>query len=166
MCQLIRAKPFSIVANRPPKPTSPSFQRHFIPDTHGWKVDAFDPTGNESNHRVVGRSTKANDHIFGSFSKCSKVRQEMCEFNTKITIVQLLRLTIFSAKSKIHSPRRGYLSPGNSIVLEIEAALLFISVTIFADFGAHLLKFKHASNNPVYKRDLCTRCGPIFHHGL
>ena len=52
----------------------------------------------------------------------------MCEFNTKITIVQLLRLTIFSAKSKIHSPRRGYLSPGNSIVLEIEAALLFIRI--------------------------------------
>ena len=32
-------------------------------------------------------------------------------------------------KSKIHSPRRGYLSPVNSIVLEIAAALLFISVT-------------------------------------
>ena len=46
----------------------------------------------------------------------------MCKFNTKITIAQLLRLTI-------HSLRQGYLSPGNSIVLEIEAALLFISVT-------------------------------------
>ena len=53
----------------------------------------------------------------------------MCEFNTKITIVQLSRLTILSAKSKIHSLRWGYLSPGNSIALEIESALLFISVT-------------------------------------
>ena len=58
----------------------------------------------------------------------------MCEFNTKITITQLLRLTIVSAKSKIYSPRRGYLSPGNSIVLEIAATLLFISVTIFCWF--------------------------------
>ena len=39
------------------------------------------------------------------------------------------RLTIVSAKSKIYSPRRGYLSLGNSIDLEIAAALLFISVT-------------------------------------
>ena len=34
-------------------------------------------------------------------------------------------------QSKIYSPRQGYLSPGNSIVLEIVATLLFISVTIF-----------------------------------
>ena len=34
--------------------------------------------------------------------------------------------TIVSAKSKIYSPRRGYLSPGNSIILEITATLLFI----------------------------------------
>ena len=40
----------------------------------------------------------------------------------------LSRLTIVSAKSKIHSLRRGYLSPSNSIVLEIETALLVISV--------------------------------------
>ena len=46
----------------------------------------------------------------------------MCELNTKIIIVQLLRLTIVSAKSKIHSPSGGYLSPGNSVVLELEAA--------------------------------------------
>ena len=32
-------------------------------------------------------------------------------------------------RSKIHFPRRGYLSPGNFIVLEVEAALLFIWVT-------------------------------------
>ena len=53
----------------------------------------------------------------------------MCEFNTKITIAHLLRLTIVSAKSKSYSSRLGYLSPGNSIVLEIAAALLFVSVT-------------------------------------
>ena len=53
----------------------------------------------------------------------------MYEFNTKVTIVQLLRLTILSAKSKIYSPRQGYFSPGNAIVLEIEIVLLFISVT-------------------------------------
>ena len=45
-----------------------------------------------------------------------------------------LELTIVSAKSKIYSPRRGYLSPGNSIVLGIAATLLFISVTIFCLF--------------------------------
>ena len=36
-----------------------------------------------------------------------------------------------SAKSKIHSPSRGY---GNSIVLGIAAALLFISVTLLTPF--------------------------------
>ena len=44
------------------------------------------------------------------------------------------RLTIVSGKSKIYSPRQGYLSPGNSIVLVIAATLLFISVTIFCQF--------------------------------
>ena len=74
----------------------------------------------------------------------------MCEFNTKITIAQLLRLSIASAKPKIYSPRRGYLSPGNSVVLEIAAALLFISVTIFLlILGLILLKLKLASNTPV-----------------
>ena len=58
----------------------------------------------------------------------------MCEFNTKITITQLLSLTIVSAKSKIYSLRRGYLSPGNSIVLGIAATLYFVSVTIFCRF--------------------------------
>ena len=44
------------------------------------------------------------------------------------------RLTIVSGKSKIYSPRQGYLSPGNSIVLVIAATLLFISVKIFCRF--------------------------------
>ena len=61
----------------------------------------------------------------------------MSEVKTKITIAQTLTLrltpglTIASAKSKIYSPRQGYLSPGNSIILEIAATLLFIGVTIF-----------------------------------
>ena len=82
----------------------------------------------------------------------------MCEFNTKITIAQLLMLTIVSAKSKIYSPRRarGYLPPGNFIVLGIATTLLFMSVTSFCRFLAFiLLKLKHASNRPVYFRDLC-----------
>ena len=36
-----------------------------------------------------------------------------CANSTQTTIAQLLRLTIVSAKSKIYSPRRGYLSPGH-----------------------------------------------------
>ena len=68
----------------------------------------------------------------------------MCEFNTKITTAQLLRLwtIIVSAKSKIHSARRGYLSPGNAIVLEIAAAIYYSSVLsqINADFGAHFVE--------------------------
>ena len=63
----------------------------------------------------------------------------MCEFKTKIKIAQLLRLTIVYAKSNIYSPRRGCLSPGNSIILGIAATLLFISITIFADFGDHFV---------------------------
>ena len=55
----------------------------------------------------------------------------MCEFNTNVQSSNSWRLTIVSAKPKIHSPRRGYLSPGNSIVLEKETALLFISVITY-----------------------------------
>ena len=45
-------------------------------------------------------------------------------------------------KVKIYSPRRvrRYLSPGNSIILEIAATLLFIGVTIFHWFGAHFVE--------------------------
>ena len=83
----------------------------------------------------------------------------MCEFNTKITIAHLLRLTIVSAKSKIYSPRRGYLSPGNSIVLEIMSSYFIIHRR--HKFLPILLKLKHAFKRPVYLRELCTRCGPI-----
>ena len=65
----------------------------------------------------------------------------MSEVKTKIKIAQtLIRLTIVSAKSKIYSLRRGYLSPGNSIILEIAATLLFIGSQFFADFGAHFVE--------------------------
>ena len=69
----------------------------------------------------------------------------MCELNTKITIAQLLRLT------------RGYLSPGNSIVLGIAASLFIIHQrhTFLPILALILLKLKHASNIPVYFRDLC-----------
>ena len=57
----------------------------------------------------------------------------MRKVKTKITIAQP-RVWQVSAKSKIYSPRQGYLSPGNSIILEIAATLLFIGVTIFCWF--------------------------------
>jgi len=53
----------------------------------------------------------------------------MCEFNTKVQSSNFLRLTIVSAKSENPPPRRRYLLPGNSIVLEEENALSFISIT-------------------------------------
>ena len=59
------------------------------------------------------------------------------------------RPTIVSAKVKFYSPRRGYLSPGNSIVLEIAAAAeIFISVTNSCTFwGSFCL---NSSNLPVH----------------
>ena len=79
----------------------------------------------------------------------------MCEFNTKITIAQLLRLTSVSAKSTLYSPRRGYLSPGNSIVLEIAATLFYIHQrhNFLLILALILLKLKNASNRPVYFRE-------------
>ena len=66
-------------------------------------------------------------------SSVIKFDNKMSEVKTKITIAQLLRLTICLCKVKIYSPRRvrRYLSPDNSIILEIAATLLFIGVTIF-----------------------------------
>lgn len=74
-----------------------------------------------------------------------------------------MRLTIVSAKSKIYSKTRLFITRqfhrfGNRSC--------FINFQIIADFGAQWLKFKHASNKPVYFHDLCTRCGPICHEGL
>ena len=66
-------------------------------------------------------------------SSVIKFDNKMSEVKTKITIAQLLSLTICLCKVKIYSPRRvrRYLSPGNSIILEIAATVLFIGVTNF-----------------------------------
>ena len=60
MCQLIWGKLFCIVASHPQKPTLPIVQCHFILDNYNGKEDALGLTGNESNHRLMGRSLKAN----------------------------------------------------------------------------------------------------------
>ena len=73
----------------------------------------------------------------------------MSEFKTKITIAQLLTLTIVSAKSKIYSPRQGSLSPGkNSSYFIIHRRHNFLLILVLI-----LLKLKHASNRPVYFRE-------------
>ena len=85
-------------------------------------------------------------------SSVIKFDNKMSKVKTKITIAQLLRLTISLCKVKIYSPRRlrRYLSPGNSIIFEIAATLLFIFSLIL---GLILMKLKHASNRPVYFRE-------------
>ena len=72
----------------------------------------------------------------------------MCEFNTKIRKITTLSLAIVSAKSKICSPRRGYLSPGNSIVLEIAAPDIHQRHNFLLTMGLILFKLKDA-NRPV-----------------
>ena len=62
-------------------------------------------------------------------------------------------MTPISAAACDVSPRRGYLSPGHSNVLEIETVYYYSSALhIFVDFEVYLLKFKHASNRPFYCR--------------
>ena len=73
----------------------------------------------------------------------------MCEFNTKIRKITILSSAIVSAKSKICSPRQGYLSPGNSIVLEIAAPDIHQHHNFLLTMGLILFKLKHASNRPV-----------------
>ena len=76
----------------------------------------------------------------------------MCEFNTNVQSSNSLRLTIVSAKPKIHSPRRGYY---HQVILSFwKKRLLHYSSAsqILADFGDNLTKFKHASITPVYFR--------------
>ena len=98
----------------------------------------------------------------------------MCEFNTKITIAQLLRLTIASAKSKIYSPRRSYLSPCNSIVFRNSSYFIIHQRhNYLLILGLILFTLKHASNTPVYFRDLRAylRCSntknpPVSHANL
>ena len=80
----------------------------------------------------------------------------MCEFNTKITIAQLLRLTIVFAKSKIYSPRGCYLSPGNSIRFGNSSYFIIHQRHNFLlILGLISLKLMHTSNRPVYFRYLC-----------
>ena len=59
-------------------------------------------------------------------SSVIKFDNEMSEVKTKITIAQLL----FMQSQNLLSKTR-YLSPGNSIILEIAATLSFICVTMF-----------------------------------
>ena len=64
----------------------------------------------------------------------------MSEVKTKITNSPNSCL----CKVKIYSPRsvRRYLSPGNSIILEIAATLIYYSSAsqVFTDFGAHFVE--------------------------
>ena len=101
----------------------------------------------------------ARHRAFFSVSLVFQVLQSLTR-NVRIQhkdIAQLLRLAIVSAKSKIYSPRRRHLSPGNRfgnnscLIIHQRQKLLPVS-------GLILLKLKHASNRPIY---LCTRCGSI-----
>ena len=104
--------------------------------------------------------------------KFYKVPQEMCESNTKVTIAQPMRLTRSSLKVT-NSPfwTWSYIS-ALLFISAISHTVFFILLLfypekgIFADFGAHLWKFKASSNSLDYFRDLCTPYGPICHHGL
>ena len=68
----------------------------------------------------------------------------MCEFNTKITIVRLLRLTIVFTLLDEVIYHQVILSFGNR------------SCFIIASFGAHLLK--HASSRPVFFQTYTLTC--------
>ena len=74
----------------------------------------------------------SNDGKIPGFCKCLflssviKFDNEISEVETKITIAQLL----FMQSQNLLSKTR-YLSPGNFIILEMAATLLFICVTIF-----------------------------------
>ena len=61
-------------------------------------------------------------------SSVIKFDNEMSEVKTKITIAQLL---FMQSQNLLSKTRTTLLSPGNSIILEIAATLLFIYVTIF-----------------------------------
>ena len=79
-------------------------------------------------------------------------------WNVRIPHKDHNRLTLVSAKPKIYSPRRGYLSPGNSIVFGNSSYFIIHQRHNFSlILGLILLKLKHASDRPVYFRDLCTR---------
>ena len=74
----------------------------------------------------------------------------MCEFNTKIAIVYLLRLTIVSASQKF--------TVLDEVIYHQVIPLLWKQKLPYYSSASqnscrvlgHLLKFKHASNRPVY----------------
>ena len=85
--------------------------------------------------------------VFVSFlflSSVIKFDKKCANSTQRLAIAQLLRLTIVSAKSKIYSPRRGY---SNFIIHQRHNFLPILALI--------LLKLTHASNRPVYFRDLC-----------
>ena len=61
-------------------------------------------------------------------SSVIKFDNEMSEVKTKITIAQLL---FMQSQNLLSKTRTTLLSPGNPIILEIAASLLFICVTSF-----------------------------------
>ena len=79
---------------------------------------------------------------------------------------QLLRLTIVSAKSNIHSPRRGYLSPGSCIILEIDVALLFISVTNSCRFWASFVEMHARFQQTCTFKEFMYALRAYYHHEL
>ena len=73
----------------------------------------------------------ARYRVFKKFlflSSVIKFDNEMSEVKTKITIAQLL---FMQSQNLLSKTRTTLLSPGNSIILEIAATLLFICVTSF-----------------------------------
>ena len=50
--------------------------------------------------------------------------------------------------------------------LEIACEQPFLSGELCVTSRKTAANWRLASNRPVYFRDLCTRCGPICHHGL
>ena len=80
----------------------------------------------------------------------------MSEVKTKITIAQLL---LMQSQNLLSKTRTTLLSPGNSIILEIAATLLFICVTSFHWFwGSFCLNSSTLSTGlwtlPAYRAKL------------
>ena len=85
-------------------------------------------------------------------------------FSTLLVATCLLR-GLFTQDFNFNSPTRGYLSPGNTIVLGIPATLFIIHQrhNFLPILALILLKLKHASNWPVYFPDLCAAYALLTH---